>query len=84
MAAAGHSVATEIMLEIDRQLNHMKNKTKEGETNIAKTRQEQESHSISYYRHQQFTGILTCFSFFIRKIRLNEFIKMVYKKISTW
>ena len=56
MAAAGHHVATEFMLEIDRQLNHLKSKTQECEANIAKTRQDQESHSINYYRHQQLSG----------------------------
>ena len=50
------AVATEIMMEIDRHLGQLKAKTQDCDGNITKTRQDQESHSINYYKHHQLSG----------------------------
>ena len=53
MAAAGHNVATEVVYQIEQQLNALKNKTQECGQRIEATRQDQEKHSIQFYRHHQ-------------------------------
>ena len=58
-SGGGHcvsAVATEIMMEIDRHLGQLKAKTQDCDGNITKTRQDQESHSINYYKHHQLSG----------------------------
>lgn len=55
------SISTDTMYQIQHQLNALKKSTQNSGISIEKTRQDQEHHSINFYKHHQISGKGQCF-----------------------